>query len=170
MSREKLYEYNGIVYTVRELSEMSGVGSSVIIARVNRGMTIQEAMVAPVRRKRHIEKVARTTPATTLGRVQKVHLFNGAYLTIQEIAKQTGLLRCDLAKSVKQNPDIRSAVDSCRKPCKVQLFEYKGQMFSVLELSKISGINHAVMKYRLQERGWAVERAVTTPVRAVKCL
>jgi hypothetical protein len=48
-----------------------------------------------------------------------------------------------------------------RKP---KLYEYQEKNYTMKELEKLSGIPSKLLRKRINERGWAVERAVTTKV------
>lgn len=73
----KKYEYNGKLYTISELSEMSGISDNTLFSRFERGMSVKSAIETPV-----------FSP--------KLYEYNGKKYTLNELAKKAGIPQATL--------------------------------------------------------------------------
>ena len=88
-----------------------------------------------------------------MGRKPKLHLFKGKMLTSAEIALTTGLsisaVRTRIANGIPLDKEVR-----------INKYEYQGKMYTIKELSEISGIIPTTLKYRITKKGMTAEQAI----------
>lgn len=164
-----IFEYNGKKYTSRELAELSdveGITYHDITNRVNyHGWSIEDALTKPL--------------------VHKNQLFEykGKYYTSKELADMSdveGLTPTNIVSRINRHHwDVERAITQPKNVKKQPmgnngfLYEYNGKKYKGFELAQISpieGITGEVITNRINNHGWSVERAISTPVKGRDCL
>ena len=153
------FEYNGIIYTAKELAEMSPYNLTYhdITNRVNEHKwTIEKAINTP--------KGRRNVKFQYNGNIYSIkelyEMRKDKNLTYKQI--KTRLLKHDWdvdraltqSNSIKQQPH---GTGTC-------LFEYKGKKYNSYELcllSAVEGLTPMDITNRINNHGWTVERAIT---------
>lgn len=87
----KKYEYNGKLYTISELSEMSGISDNTLSSRISNGWSIKSAIETPV-----------FSP--------KLYEYNGKKYTLRELAKEVGILHRTLKTRLDRNWTLEEAI------------------------------------------------------------
>lgn len=87
----KKYEYNGKLYTMSELSEMSGICDITLLDRIRKGWSIKSAVETPV-----------ISP--------KLYEYNGKKYTIKELAKKVGIRLTTLYTRLSRNWPLEEAL------------------------------------------------------------
>lgn len=163
--------HNGETRTAAEWSEITGIKAGTIAHRLKKGWTIQEALT-PGRRKppaRMTEKqkqalggFSRSAPR---GRTAKLYVHDGKTLTVQQWSKVTGInvktIRCRLR-------DGLSIADALRpeRTASPRLYTHDGKTMTLSAWAKHLGIPRTTLRTRLDQRGWSIEQALTTPVKS----
>lgn len=157
------FEYNGIIYTAKELAEMSPYDLTYhdITNRINEHRwTIDKAINTPK------------------GRRNVMFQYNGGMYSIKELyeMRQDKNLTYKQIKTrlLKHNWNVERALtqpnDTKLQPSGVGtcLFEYKGKKYNSYELCKLSNVNDLKpvdITTRINKHGWTVHRAITQPKR-----
>ena len=138
--------YQGKTYTVDKLSKKLNLPKTTIISRN--------------RRKTNLDK-------PYLEKKEYNFIYNNKEYTLNELSKITGLKRSTLYKRlVKLKWSIEKAINTkeTKDNRKLNYCEYKGKQYTLVELSKISGISRDVLYRRIFELNWSVEKALNTKV------
>lgn len=139
---KKYYTYKGKKYTMKELSEKTGINKNTICSRIyTLKMSVEEAIEKPVSKK-------------------KKYMYKDKEYTMDELVKMSGLDKNTIYTRIKYKGfSVEKAVDT---PIKTKKHLYKGKGYTVEELSMLSGIKKSTIYDRLK-RGWSIEKAVDTP-------
>ena len=91
---------------------------------------------------------------------------NKQYKSFSEMAKDYKIKRKNLDKRIQKGWTLQEALEIPEKRkqniLSVKLYEYQGQLYSVKQLEKISGISKHTLYKRLKN-GWSIEEAVEIP-------
>lgn len=157
------FEYNGEIYTAKELAEMSRYDLSYhdITNRINEhGWTVEKAISTPK------------------GRKNVEFQYNGKSYTVKELYNMR--INKDLTylqiknRLLKYNWDVERAItqssNNKKQPHGIGtcIFEYNGKQYNSWELcqiSKLEDLKPQDITDRINRRGWSVERAITQPKR-----
>ena len=121
-----MYEYNGKEYTVRELADMAGIKYHAMYQRLLK-MPVEEAM-----------KVQSGKPV----------IYKGKKQSIKKLTEVAGLKYSTLNNRLYRGIDVETAVESKRL---VSEYEYNGEIHTISEWSKISGLAESTIRCRLKE-------------------
>lgn len=141
-----IIEYNHKNYTVDELSKKLNLPKTTISTRN--------------RRKSDFNK-------PYLQKKEHYFIYNDKKYSLSELVEISGLKRTTLYKRlVKLKWSIDKAINTkeTKDNRKLNYCEYKGKQYSLVELSKISGISRDVLYRRIFELNWSVEKALNTKV------
>lgn len=147
--------HNGKTQSCTKWAEETGIQRSIIQSRLdNFGWGIEEAL---------------TTPVLGIGKRRDPERFQvgGEFLTMKEIAARTGAPYPTVVKRIKafgwpiekvmSERDMNSE-DGRRGRSKK--FEFNGEQATINEISAATGISVKLLRKRLCERGWPIEKAV----------
>lgn len=138
--------YNSKIYTVDELSKKLNLPKTTIITRNRRRSDFN---------KPYFEKK------------ERYFIYNNKKYSLFELVEISGLKRATLYKRlVKLKWSIEKAINTkeTKDNRKLNYCEYKGKQYSLVELSKISGISRDVLYRRIFELNWSVEKTLNTKV------
>ena len=123
--RSKRYEWNGKLYTINELHEISGIRKGTLRLRLNRyHWTVEDAI--------------NTSTVTCIS-------YNGQTKTIKEWSKELGIKECTIwNKIINKKLPFESLFKT-----PYRLFEYKGNMYKISDVAKMAGINYDRAKHLL---------------------
>lgn len=97
------------------------------------------------------------------GRNRQYHLYKGEQLTLREISVKTKIpFRLLQSRVSRQGKTIEQAIEEGQKPLRgeINLFTFRGQLYTVPELAMIAGISRQAMHRRLVVKKMAVADAV----------
>lgn len=142
-----IIEYNHKNYTVDELSKKLKLPKTIIVSRYLRKIELD---------KPYLEKK------------DYYFYYKGKNYSLTELSKIIGVNRSTLYKRlVTLKWSVEEAIN--RKDTKtrtnLKYCEYNGKQYSLIELSKISGISRDVLYRRIVELNWDVEKALTKDLR-----
>lgn len=95
--------------------------------------------------------------------------YNGKTQNMTQWAKETGVRRELIKDRLKSGWSVEDALT--KRKCELwerkdnRLLTYDGKTMTVSQWAKEIGVNRSTLSHRINERGWTVERALTTPVR-----
>lgn len=156
-------EYEGKLYTLRQMAEMSGESVDTTKNRYIYGWTGKEMMQG------HRDKKAK--PEDVKGKprnVREKYECNGQYYTVREMSEICGVsataiyrrLRCGwtIGEILQNHRDGCAAVEDVHEAYgkKKRVFEYEGREYTYEELAEICGKSKAAVKRRLY-RGWTIK-------------
>lgn len=157
------FEYDGIIYSAKELAEMSKYDLSYhdITNRINsHGWTIEKTLNTP--------KGRRNTKYLYEGKYYSINeLYNiriNKNLTLSQIKNRLLKHNWDAQRAITQSNNIKrqpKGVGTC-------IFEYNGNTYNSYELCQLSnvvGLKPQDITDRINRKGWSVERAITQPKR-----
>ena len=123
--RSKRYEWNGKLYTINELHEISGIRKGTLRLRLNHyHWTVEDAI--------------NTSTVTCIS-------YNGQTKTIKEWSKELGIKECTIwNKIINKKLPFESLFKT-----PYRLFEYKGNMYKISDVAKMAGINYDRAKHLL---------------------
>lgn len=123
--RSKRYEWNGKLYTINELHEISGIRKETLRLRLNHyHWTVEDAI--------------NTSTVTCIS-------YNGQTKTIKEWSKELGIKECTIRNKIINK---KLPFESLFKT-PYRLFEYKGNMYKISDVAKMVGINYDRAKHLL---------------------
>ena len=123
--RSKRYEWNGKLYTINELHEISGIRKETLRLRLNHyHWTVEDAI--------------NTSTVTCIS-------YNGQTKTIKEWSKELGIKECTIWNKIRNK---KLPFESLFKT-PYRLFEYKGNMYKISDVAKMVGINYDRAKHLL---------------------
>lgn len=139
---------NGETKNLSEWGRELGIEPSVILGRLKRGWTEEEALKTP-----------------TLDE-NKYYKYNGEVKTHQQLAKEYGLNEGTLRDRLKKGWDLDKALNTPTDSHFTKL-TFNGETKTVQEWSDITGIPWKLIHGRLSE-GWTVDQALSTEVKQPK--
>lgn len=139
MTPASILEHDGISQSITEWALDYGITPAIIIARLERGMSIADAI---------------TTPMKTGYRGQKL-----ASRDIEAFIRRSAQRWERERQKVLSNHRKASVQQTCR----VIMLTHDGETLPLLEWAERSGLNAVTIRARLYA-GWEVERALTAPV------
>ena len=95
--------------------------------------------------------------------------YNGKTQNMTQWAKEIGVRREIIKDRLKSGWSVEDALT--KRKCELwerkdnRLLTYDGKTMTVSQWAKEIGVNRSTLSHRINERGWTVERALTTPVR-----
>lgn len=95
--------------------------------------------------------------------------YNGKTQNMTQWARETGVRRELIKDRLKSGWSVEDALT--KRKCELwerkdnRLLTYDGKTMTVSQWAKEIGVNRSTLSHRINERGWTVERALTTPVR-----
>ena len=95
--------------------------------------------------------------------------YNGKTQNMTQWAKEIGVRRELIKDRLKSGWSVEDALT--KRKCELwerkdnRLLTYDGKTMTVSQWAKEIGVNRSTLSHRINERGWTVERALTTPVR-----
>lgn len=87
----------------------------------------------------------------------------GKKMNLIEWAEETGIPITTLRSRIHKGATLEEAIKRGNDHCKVttQRYEYKGEMLTITQLCKISGLRYTLIQYRLKVMGLTAEEAIT---------
>ena len=140
-------KYNGKDYTIDKLSKKLNLPKTTISTRFRRNSDLD---------KPYIEKK------------ERYFIYQDKEYSLTELVKISGLKRSTLYKRlVKLKWDVEKAINQKDTKIRTNLkyCEYNGKQYSLIELSKMSGISRDVLYRRIIELNWSVEKALNQNLR-----
>lgn len=140
-------KYNGKDYTIDKLSKKLNLPKTTISTRFRRNSDLD---------KPYFEKK------------EHYFIYQDKEYSLTELVKISGLKRSTLYKRlVKLKWDVEKAINQKDTKIRTNLkyCEYNGKQYSLIELSKMSGINRDVLYRRIIELNWSVEKALNQNLR-----
>lgn len=160
------FEYDGIIYTAKELAEMSkyDLSGHDITNRINEhGWSIEKALNTPKgRRNVTFYYEGRELTVKELYNIRKLE-----DLSYSQIKNRLLKYKWDPERAISQPANVKlqpSSVGTCK-------FEYDGKYYNSYELCQISvvpDLKPIDITTRINKHGWTVERAITQPKRKSK--
>jgi hypothetical protein len=98
-------------------------------------------------------------------RTSKKIMFKNKSRTIAEIAEITNFDQSLLNGRLRSGNSINEVIDENFLPKNKNFYVYKGEILTLKELEKISGIKHGTLRARLEDHNYTVEEAITRPIR-----
>lgn len=95
--------------------------------------------------------------------------YNGKTQNMTQWAREIGVRRELIKDRLKSGWSVEDALT--KRKCELwerkdnRLLTYDGKTMTVSQWAKEIGVNRSTLSHRINERGWTVERALTTPVR-----
>lgn len=95
--------------------------------------------------------------------------YNGKTQNMTQWAREIGVCRELIKDRLKSGWSVEDALT--KRKCELwerkdnRLLTYDGKTMTVSQWAKEIGVNRSTLSHRINERGWTVERALTTPVR-----
>lgn len=95
--------------------------------------------------------------------------YNGKSQNMTQWAREIGVRRELIKDRLKSGWSVEDALT--KRKCELwerkdnRLLTYDGKTMTVSQWAKEIGVNRSTLSHRINERGWTVERALTTPVR-----
>lgn len=123
--RSKRYEWNGKLYTINELHEISGIRKETLRLRLNYYHWT-------------VEDTINTSTVTCIS-------YNGQTKTIKEWSRELGIKECTIWNKIINK---KLSFESLFKT-PYRLFEYKGNMYKISDIAKMAGINYDRAKHLL---------------------
>lgn len=157
------FEYDGEIYTAKELAEMSRYELSYhdITNRINEhGWTVEKAISTPKGRK-NVE-FEYNNESYTIKELYNIRINKD--LTYHQIKNRLLKHNWDVERAITQ-PNNNKKQPHGAGTC---VFEYNGKQYNSWELCQISEVEDLKpqdITDRINRRGWSVERAITQPKR-----
>lgn len=157
------FEYDGIVYTAKELAEMSKYDLTYhdITTRINcHKWTIEKALNIPKQKRGY--KFEYNGKMLTLKELYKVRINRD--LTYNQIRTRILKYKWDIERALTQ-PNNKKKQPKGSGAC---LFEYNGEKYNSYQLCLLSPLDDLLpqdITDRINRRGWSIERALTQPKR-----
>lgn len=142
----RYFDIGGERLSLIDLSRRHGLPESVIRDRLDRwGWSLDDALNTPVR-------------------TAKLITANGKTLTIDEWAEEVGLQAGSIRQRLREGWNEQDAVTIKAGEFErrySRTYEYNGGEYTINQLAGIRGISTKLMSKRIQERGWAVDKAMS---------
>ena len=129
-------EYNGKVYTIKELAEMAGLPYHTVYVRLKK-MSVEEALNKTVIKK---EKVLNK-------KAIKKYEYKSKYYTIAELADMANVPYATMHSRLKKMP-VEEAL--YKEYPTEKRFEYKGKEYTIPELAKMADTTDSAIRNRLK--------------------
>lgn len=155
------FEYEGTIYTAKELAEMSKYNISYhdITNRINEhGWSIEKAINTPKGRRNILFKY--NDNLYSINELYEIRINKN--LTLSQIKNRLLKHNWDVERAISQANNTKKqpkGVGTCQ-------FEYNGKTYNSYELCQISELENITpqdITNRINRRGWSVERAITQP-------
>lgn len=137
----KKYEYNGEMYTVVELSEMTDLSAAAIYERLKKGMSVKDTIAK-------------------INKLKLKHEYKGKLYTTAELSKLIGVSKSSLNRKFKKGMTVDDAINSLKV---VSTYEYNGKWYSIKDLSNLSGLHRQTIYARLKA-GLTVDQAIQVKI------
>jgi DNA-binding transcriptional MerR regulator len=115
--------FDGELLTLSEIAERLGISYRAVLARVERGIPLEEK---PINRENQYE-------------------YKGKLYKISELVKITGLQKDTIIYRVKHNISLDKELNSENK------YEFDGLMLTAKEISKRTGLSPELIRYRVRK-------------------
>lgn len=156
-SNRVIVEYNGKECNSLDLENMAqdGITYHDITTRLSRGWDIDRAIT----QKKH-EKIFQ-------------YEYNGEIYTIDELYKmcQVDIDRTAFINRLRTGWDVERALtweQGCKLQPYINTYEYKGDFYNIgelVEMSSVEGLTDTILRDRINNRHWSIERAITQPLK-----
>ena len=152
--KKKNITYKGKNYnSIKSLCEEKNISYAMVIQRLNKGLTIEEAIDCP--KKEH----KNGTPIIYKGET---------YLSIRDLAIKKGIPYHVVLMRLKAGKDIETVIDTPVGELERKNINFKGKNYPTFsKLCKTYNIHPTLVLSRLN-MGWSLEDALTKPIRKIK--
>ena len=157
------FNYNGIIYTAKELADMSKYDLSYhdITNRINsHGWSIDKAINTPKGRRN--VKFKYNNKLYSIKELYEIRINKD--LTLNQIKDRLLNKNWDIERAITQPSNVKKQPKGLGK----KIYEYKGKLYNSYELclmSKIDNLTPFDITNRINHHGWSVEKAITQPKR-----
>jgi hypothetical protein len=162
MTPATILTFDGIEQPVSEWALDYGIPARLIVNRLNRGMSVEQAITKPMRTKAGNclpDEPAYTGPASKrIGREPKLYTYGGESLSIKEWAKRLNVSYSAIQHRLKAGHPLEVALTAPRLPPvkSGRKYTHGGQSLRLREWAEQLGVTDAVLRYRLKS-GMAYE-------------
>ncbi len=132
--KTKTYECNGKSYTLKELSEESGVSIPGVLYRIKHGWSIDKIISTPKQ-----------------GSASHRCIYNGREIGVLEVSRLFGLTKDAIYQRIHRGDTLQDVVDNPIRPKGESLtkhFKYRGKTTTFKELSKKTGLSLSTLRQR----------------------
>lgn len=149
----KLYEYNGGKYTVKELSEKTGLCCDTVRSWLKKYGTVDREIV---------NKIKESDDSKYTGKKYK---YNGEQLTLVQFSKKYNINISLLKGRIRLGWDIAECIENRNiknRKKKTHIYQYNGEFYTIPELSEKFGISQTMLRQRLM-KGMNINDAMALP-------
>lgn len=102
-----------------------------------------------------------------LGRPETVVKYRGKNYTLSELSNSDSVTAGLIWSRIYRGWSVEKAVETPSQAANHR-YKYKGAEYRLFELAELSGLSSQIIRSRICDCNWPVERAVETPVRKRK--
>lgn len=139
-----LYEYEGRIYSKRQLAEIFGLSETTMYRRLNSGMSMEDAI-------------------NPIMHGHTLYEYRDNFYTQKELSNLTGTTRHTIRRGLDKGLSLETALNPFNY--EIKQYEYQGGLYTVSELSELRGIDQGTLRNRLRS-GMNIHEALDTPVQS----
>lgn len=139
------YDYCGERLTLLQLSKRAGLTKAVLYERMQRGLSVDEALAFK--------------PDMGKGGYVVELVWKGTVYSIRNLCNETGVA---LSRIISDVIIGGQSVDTvvAKVLSRYKQYEYKGEMYTFTQLTRMTEVPSHLLRYRIERLGWPVEKAL----------